>query len=140
MLDKCSLTSLFPGHDPLSVMIDSRSKKNFAKILANKEQVTLNLEIFKTFPVLERQILTSVSSWIPSLHKLGEKILFAISDGKSISHDSSYGKKKNDGTVTLTDEFVSLFISLASSPSQTRLTIFVKRNGFDCVSLADDMR
>jgi hypothetical protein len=27
MLDKCPLTLLFPGHDPLTVMVDSRSMK-----------------------------------------------------------------------------------------------------------------
>ena len=52
LLDKCALTLLFPGHDPLSVMIDSRSAKQFATILDNKDRVTLSFAIFKTFPVL----------------------------------------------------------------------------------------
>ena len=35
--DKCSLTPLFLGHKPISVMIDTRSKAYFEAILANKD-------------------------------------------------------------------------------------------------------
>ena len=54
MVDKCTVTSLFSGHKPMSVMIDSRTKKQFAAIVANKDQLTLRFAIFKTHPVLER--------------------------------------------------------------------------------------
>ena len=140
MLDKCPLTLLYPGHDPLTVMIDSRRAKQFAKILANRDQDTLGLAIFKTRPVLERQISSLNSSWVPSLHKIGQYVLFAVSDGKQIKVDTSFGHRKKDGTISFTGDFVSLMIGLASSPSQTRLTIFAKRNDFNCLFVADDMR
>ena len=117
MLDKWPLTKLFPGHNPHTVMIDSRDAKQFAKIMANKDRVTLNLAIFKTFPVLERQILTEISSFSPSLHKIGSSIVFAFCDGKSILFDTSYGTKRKDGSITLPGQFVFLVISPVSSPS-----------------------
>jgi hypothetical protein len=80
------------------------------------------------------------SSWVPSLHKIGSYILFAISDGKLIQVDTSFGYRKKDATISFTGDFVSLMIGLASSPSQTRLTILVERKGFSCLSVADDMR
>ena len=54
MQDKCPLIPLFIGHKPISVMIDSRTKKQLESILVNKDRVTLDFAIFKTFPVLER--------------------------------------------------------------------------------------
>ena len=54
VVDKRPLTSLFSGHKPMSVMIDDRTKKQFAAIVANKDQLTLRLAIFKTHPVLVR--------------------------------------------------------------------------------------
>ena len=54
MVDKCTVISLFSGHKPMSVMIDDRTKKQFAAIVANKDQLTLRLAIFKTHPVLVR--------------------------------------------------------------------------------------
>ena len=80
------------------------------------------------------------SSWVPSLHKIGSYVLFAISDGKLIQIDTSFGYRKKDATISFTGDFVSLMISLASSPSQTRLTILAERNGFSCLSVVDDMR
>ena len=52
--DKTPLVSLFDGHKPSSVMVDSRDELLFEKIVANKDRSTLNFEIFETFPVLER--------------------------------------------------------------------------------------
>ena len=52
--DKCPLIELYAGHKPFSVMVDSRGKKEFQKIVANKDRSTLTFEIFKTHPVLER--------------------------------------------------------------------------------------
>ena len=129
MVDKCQLIPLFPGHAPFCVMIDSRGKKQFKAIVANKDQLTLSLEIFKTHPVLERQIFTQSNSWTPSLHKIGSNILLATSNEESIAVDTSFGKRKKDGTIIRTGEFVSLTISPASSPSLTRLTFFAKNNG-----------
>ena len=54
VVDKCPLTSLFSGHKPVSVMVDKRTKKQFAAIVANKDQLTLKFTIFKTHPVLVR--------------------------------------------------------------------------------------
>ena len=54
MVDKTELTPLFSGHKPFSVMVDTRTKKMFAKIMANKDQLTLHFAIFKTQPVLQR--------------------------------------------------------------------------------------
>ena len=48
------LVSLFDGHKPSSVMVDTRDDLLFDKIVANKDRSTLNVEIFETFPVLER--------------------------------------------------------------------------------------
>ena len=41
MVDKCPLNSLFSGHIPVNVMLDSRTEKQFAAIVANKDQQTL---------------------------------------------------------------------------------------------------
>jgi hypothetical protein len=54
VVDKCPLTSLFSGHKPVNVMIETRTKKQFASIVANKDQLTLSFAIFKTHPALER--------------------------------------------------------------------------------------
>ena len=54
MMDKFELIPLFPGHNPFSIMIDSRSNEQFSSIVANKDQNTLTLVIYKTHPVLER--------------------------------------------------------------------------------------
>ena len=54
VVDKCALSSLFDGHKPVNVMIDTRTKKQFEAIVANKDQMTLEFSIFKTHPVLER--------------------------------------------------------------------------------------
>ena len=54
LVDKVSLFPLFKGHKPICATIDTRTKKQFLAIMANKDQLTLNFEIFKTHPVLER--------------------------------------------------------------------------------------
>ena len=54
MIDKLKLLPLHPGHKPSSVMIDSRSKRLFDKIKANKDKSTLLVDIYETLPVLER--------------------------------------------------------------------------------------
>ena len=46
MVYKCPVTSLFSGHKPMSVMIDKRTEKQFAAIVANKDQLTLKFAIF----------------------------------------------------------------------------------------------
>ena len=84
--------------------------------------------------------MTRIGSWIPSLHKIGSYVLFATSDEEAIPLDTSFGKKKKDGTIIVNGEFISLQISLASSPSKTRLTIFAKRNGSHFLEIADDLR
>ena len=54
LVGKTAHTTLFSGHKPSSVMIESRSRKQFAKIKNNRDVSALTVEIFKTFPVLER--------------------------------------------------------------------------------------
>ena len=54
LMGKTTHTTLFPGHKPISVMIEGRSRKKFAKIKNNRDVLALTVEIFKTFPVLER--------------------------------------------------------------------------------------
>ena len=54
MVDKTELTPLFSGHKPFCAMIDIRTQKMFATIVANKDHLTLSLAIFKTHPVLVR--------------------------------------------------------------------------------------
>jgi hypothetical protein len=52
--DKTPLVCLFDGHKPSSVMVDTRDELLFDKIVANKDRSTLKIEVFETFPVLER--------------------------------------------------------------------------------------
>ena len=54
MVDKAELTPLFSGHKPFCAMIDTRTQKMFAKIVANKDHLTMSFTIFKTHPVLVR--------------------------------------------------------------------------------------
>ena len=46
--DLTSLTPLFLGHKPTSVMIDKRSPEQLDKIKANKDSLTFSLNIYKT--------------------------------------------------------------------------------------------
>ena len=53
----------------------------------------------------------------------------------------SYGKKlKQKASVRVAGEFISLMISAAKYPYRTQLTIFARSNGFECMTLADDLR
>ena len=52
MHDMNPTTCLYPGHKPLSVMLDERDNASFEKVKANKDRPTLKVEIFKTFPVI----------------------------------------------------------------------------------------
>ena len=47
-------TTLVLGHKPTSVMIDSRSGEQLARIKDNRGVKALKVEIFNTFPFLER--------------------------------------------------------------------------------------
>ena len=55
LVGKTAHTTLFEGHKPISVMIESRNRKQFAKIKKNRDVSALTVEIFKNFPALERQ-------------------------------------------------------------------------------------
>ena len=122
LVGKTAHTSLFRGHKPISVMIEGRSRKKFAKIKNNRDVSALTVEIFKTFPVLERQEITQSSEWVVSVHKIRSCVLFAIADEISLHVDACFGKKttpcaqfdtkkKADGLVLVTGDFVSLAIS-----------------------------
>ena len=139
--DLTSLTPLFLGHKPTSVMTDSRSPEQFDKIKANKDSLTFSLNIYKTTPMLQLQITTSISSWVPCVHLINNIILFATADELLIHKDITYGKlKKDSDKVTEEGEFVSLMLSAAKPPFRTRLTIIARRNGFCSLIIADDLR
>ena len=46
MLDKTSPNSLYNGHMPISVMLDTRTRKCFEKIKANKNNLTLKIDLY----------------------------------------------------------------------------------------------
>jgi hypothetical protein len=48
---------------------------------------------------------------------MGSYVLLATSNEESIPVDTSFGRKKKDGMIIVTGEFVSLMISPASTPS-----------------------
>ena len=73
-------------------MIDTRSPEKLEKLKANKDSLTFKLEINKTLPMLQMQILTSINTWAPSVHLLQNKtILLAIADELRIHKDITYG-------------------------------------------------
>jgi hypothetical protein len=78
-------------------MVDSRSNSKFARIKANRDQPTLNLKIYQTFPTQLRQKKTQISAWAVSVHKIKNLFLFATADDLQVSRDTSYGKQKRDG-------------------------------------------
>ena len=59
-----------------------------------------------------------------------------------IQKDTTYGKNKQKAwaSVRVAGEFVSFIIGTANYPYHTRLTILARRNGFECMKLADDLR
>ena len=69
-------------------------------------------------------------------------IIFATAYNLDIQKDTSYGKKKEYAwaSVRVAGEFVSFMLSAAKYPYRTRLTILARRNGFECMTLADDLR
>ena len=52
VIDLTTLTPLFFGQKPTSVMIDIRSPEQFDRIKANKDSLTFSLNIYKTSPML----------------------------------------------------------------------------------------
>ena len=87
------------------------------------------------------QIMTSISSWIPCVHKLHNVIILAVADELRIHKDMTYGKlKKETDKVVEEGEFVSIMICAAKHPFRTKLTIFARRNGFSSLIIADDLR
>ena len=123
-------------------MIDTRSPEKLEKLKANKDSLTFKLEINKTLPMLQMQILTSINTWAPSVHLLQNKtILLAIADELRIHKDITYGKLKRASDKVIEDgEFVSLLLSSAKFPFRTELTIFARRNGFCYLKIVDDLR
>ena len=84
---------------------------------------------------------TSVSDWTPSVHLLGNIVLFAAADELRIHKDITYGKlKKQSDKVIEEGEFVSMMLSASKYPFRTCLTLFARRNGLNCLAIADDMR
>ena len=84
LLNLSTLTALYSGHKPTNVMIDSRTKPQFDKIKANKDNQTLKFGIFNSLPLLQMKLLTSVLTWRPSVHLIRNMILFASADYRVI--------------------------------------------------------
>ena len=76
----------------------------------------------------------------PSVFHLKGSIIFATAYELDIQKDTSYGKHKQKASVRVAGEFVSLMISADKYPYRTRLIILARRNGFECMTLADDLR
>ena len=84
---------------------------------------------------------TSISDWVPSVHLISNIVLFSTADELVIHKDISYGKLKKATDKLVTEgEFVSIMLSTAKFPFRTCLTIFARRNGLQCLAIADDMR
>ena len=66
-------------------------------------------------------------------------IIFATAYELDIMKDTSY-RKKAGASLRVVGEFISLKISAAKYPYHTKLTIIARRNDFDCMTLADDLR
>ena len=92
-------------------MVDSRSYSKFARIKANRDQPTLKLKIYQTFPTQLRQKKTQILAWSVSVHKIQNLFLFASADDLQVPRDTSYGKKKKDGTLIVSGEIVFMMIS-----------------------------
>ena len=91
--------------------------------------------------MLQQQITTSISSWVPSVNLINNIILFATADELLIHKDITYGKLKKDSDKVIEEgEFVSLMLNAAKPPFRTRLTIFARRNGLRTLIIADDLR
>ena len=52
LLNLTTTTMLYLGHKPTNVMIESRTKEQFDKIKANKDNCTLKFDIFNTLPLV----------------------------------------------------------------------------------------
>ena len=91
--------------------------------------------------MLQLRYPTSVRDWIPSVHLIKNIVLFASADELFIHRDTTYGKlKKATDKVIEEGEFVSMMLSVAKYPFSTCLTIFARRNGLNCLAIADDLR
>ena len=91
--------------------------------------------------MLQLQMMTSTSSWVPCVHLIHNIILFVTADELLIHKDITYGKLKRDSDkVTEKGEFVSIMLNAAIPPFRTRLTIFARKNGFCSLIIADDLR
>ena len=91
--------------------------------------------------MLQIRYPSTISDWTPSVHLIGNIVLFAVADELRIHKDATYGKlKKESDKVIEEGEFVSFMLSAAKPPFRTRLTIFARRNGFLNLSVADDLR
>ena len=91
--------------------------------------------------MLQMRYQTSISDWVPSVHLIGNSVLFATADELLIHKDTSYGRlTKATDKVIEEGEFVSMMLSVAKYPFRTSLTVFTRRNGLSCLTIADDMR
>ena len=66
--------------------------------------------------------------------------MFASADEINLSKDTSFGFHKSKGTIKESGDYVQLMIFKDRAPYRTILTVFVKRNGFGCLTIADDLR
>ena len=92
-------------------------------------------------PMLQMRYQTSISDWVPSVHLIGNSVLFATADELLIHKDTTYGRlTKATDKVIEEGEFVSMMLSVATYPFSTCLTIFARRNGLSYLAIADDLR
>ena len=52
VLSLTNITLLFPGHKPINVMVDSRTKEQFDKIKSKRDKPTLKFDIANRLPIL----------------------------------------------------------------------------------------
>ena len=148
LLNLTTMTALYLGHKPTNVMIDSRTKPQFDKIKANKDNRTLKFHIFNTQPLLQMKLLTSVLTWRPSVHLIRNMILFASADYRVIQKKAliepinstpdqfdvnkkvKIDSKRNKSDDKVSGEFISLMLCSSKPPFRTILTILTKMD--DC--------
>ena len=91
--------------------------------------------------MLQLQMVTSIDSWVPCVCLIHNLILFVTADELRIKKDITYGKLKKDSDKVIEEgQFVSIMLNTAKPPFRTRFTFFARKNGFNSLIIADDLR